>query len=119
MLFTRTKAERQADTITYFLHRIPFADTNPEDFFKQAALDSVSILSKIPPSLPISLKAEDSTENDHFKMAEALGSVLSPPKPPIILTVIDRINYQGWSKQHTLQLQGWKKEEENCKSIYY
>ena len=76
--FTRTRSERNVDTVTFIPHSIPFPTMTIDTFLRQAATDIVTLLKKPPnPSIP-RLQAGDSTYTALQQLADLLQRVEKP-----------------------------------------
>lgn len=83
-----TSAIRDADTVTFFPHRVPFPKTTTEDHLKQSVTDILHILNHkdAPTQLPF-LHFGDETKNAITDIAELLHRSIKLPSTPILPAV--------------------------------
>ena len=78
--FTRTRKERDCDTVEFFPHDIPFPSVSLKDHLHQAADDIVNLLTEPPSSTVPSLKAGDPTRNAILELAQLLKRAQKIPE---------------------------------------
>ena len=79
--FTRTKRERDCDTVEFFPTSLPFPSVTLTDHLKQAASDIVTILTQPPSTTAPSLAAGDPVRNALLTLATQLKQVQPIPEP--------------------------------------
>ncbi len=77
----QTGREKDADTVEFFPHKIPFPIQTTESCLRQAATDIVELLRKRKPSYP-SLQYGDEVKNALAQIAALLNRVPQPPTIP-------------------------------------
>jgi hypothetical protein len=103
-----TNRVRDADTVKFFPHQIPFPSTTTVDYLHQAANDILSLLKNPPKSSFPSLESGNITTNALTKIATMLqrastrpepvspspSSNPSPSSPPATIASVPRVNHQ-------------------------
>ena len=84
--FTKTRSERDCDTITFFPTVIPYPEVNLDNFLRQAAMDIITLLTAPPSTTTPSLQAGDVTRNALLDIATILHRTVDLPSPPKPIT---------------------------------
>ena len=77
---SKTRAEREVDTVTFFPASITFPEIKLDDFLLQAADDIITVLTQPPSSTTPTLQAGDLTKNTLLELAKILNQADDLPQ---------------------------------------